>query len=104
VDREEERDNARQGRDHHDLVHGISDATGDAGRNGRNSGSGGAILFTTVGFLLFLSAKLSLITKGVYVSCGSRKMSPRFRVCYRCGYERMLMGVMAAIGAVVLGF
>lgn len=57
-------------------------------------GLGRATLLMTIGFLLFLMAKLSLIVRGVYVSWGSRRMSPAFRVCYRLGYT--LMGLAHA--------
>ena len=67
------------------------------------SGMGGALLLMTAGFLLFLIAKLSLIARGVYVSWGSRRMSPAFRVCYRLGYALMVLAILVGLASLWLG-
>lgn len=53
------------------------------------------MLFMLIGFALFLAAKLSVISQGVYVSWGSGRMSARFRKCYRVGYALMFLGAVA---------
>lgn len=42
---------------------------------------GGLMLFS-LGFLLFLAAKMSQAVNGIYISWGSKAMSPIFRVFY----------------------
>ncbi len=53
------------------------------------------MLLMLIGFAVFLAAKLSVISEGVYVSWGSRQMSTRFRACYRVGYALMFLGAVA---------
>ena len=48
-----------------------------------------------IGFALFLTAKMSLIRQGIYVSWGSRRMSARLRTCYHAGYALMFAGALA---------
>jgi len=57
---------------------------------------GGLLLFS-LGFLLFLIAKTSLLIRGIYVSWGSNSMSPVFRIFYRVGYGLMMAGLLATL-------
>jgi hypothetical protein len=65
--------------------------------------SGGALLFMAVGFVFFLTAKLSVLLRGIHFSWGSRDMSTGFRACYRLGYVLMSVGAMAAVFSLLLG-
>ncbi len=58
-------------------------------------GLSAGLLLISIGLILFLAAKTSLITKGIYVSWGSKLMSPIFRTCYRLGYGLMIIGLLA---------
>ncbi len=57
---------------------------------------GGFLLFS-LGFLLFLAAKMSLFVNRIYISWGSKSMSPIFRVLYRLGYGLMAVGLLATL-------
>jgi len=51
------------------------------------------------GFGLFLSAKICLFRKGIFISFGTRHMSVRAANLYRLGYWMMLMGLIAAFSS-----
>ena len=55
------------------------------------------MLLMIIGFAFFLAAKLSVISRGIYVSWGSRRMTKHFRTCYRIGYGLMCVGALAWI-------
>ena len=57
---------------------------------------GGLMLFS-LGFLLFIAAKMSQLVNGIYISWGSKSMSPIFRVFYRLGYGLMTAGLLATL-------
>lgn len=66
-------------------------------------GLSGALILSCLGFILFLAAKLSLIVNGIYISWGSKSMTPILRVCYRLGYGLMTAGILAALFSLKLG-
>ena len=67
------------------------------------SGPLGALLLSCLGFILFLTAKVSLLAHGVYISWGSRSMSRGLRACYRVGYGLMILGFLAALFSLKIG-
>jgi hypothetical protein len=60
------------------------------------------LLFWAVGFLMFLKAKLSLITRGKLFSFGLQEMSRINRIFYVFGY--ILMGVGLFLSLAILVF
>lgn len=66
-------------------------------------GRHGALLLSCLGFILFLTAKISLFVKGIYISWGSKSMSHGFRTCYRLGYGLMIVGFLAALFSLKIG-
>jgi hypothetical protein len=60
-------------------------------------GISAGLLLMSLGFILFLAAKTSQLTKGIYISCGSKSMSSVFRTCYRLGYGLMFVGLLAVL-------
>jgi hypothetical protein len=47
------------------------------------------------GFILFAIAKISLFSKGIWNSWGSKLMDKRYRILYRTGY--IIMGIGVAV-------
>jgi hypothetical protein len=66
-------------------------------------GPRGALLMSCMGFILFLTAKVSLLVNGIYISWGSKSMSRGFQACYRLGYGLMILGFFAALFILIIG-
>jgi hypothetical protein len=49
----------------------------------------------SLGLALFLSAKLSLLRRGILISLGSSRMSTCNRRAYRAGYTLMALAILA---------
>jgi hypothetical protein len=56
----------------------------------------------TLGFSLFVVAKISVVRTGRLVSVGSRHMRPPYRALYRIGYALMLAGLLFAAGLLLV--
>jgi hypothetical protein len=48
-----------------------------------------------VGFVLFLIAKLSVVTRKQWISFGTKLMSPGMANAYRVGYWLIVVGILA---------
>jgi hypothetical protein len=55
------------------------------------------LLFLAAGFLMFLKAKLSLITRGNLLSFGPKQMSKPNRILYLLGYLFLAAGLILAL-------
>ncbi len=47
-----------------------------------------------LGFILFVSAKVSLFRRGIWISWGSKQMPPFYKRLYLGGYALMFLGIM----------
>jgi hypothetical protein len=49
--------------------------------------------FIAIGFIFILIAKISLFSKGIWISWGSKQMSKPFKLLYQAGYILVGIGV-----------